>query len=609
MNLVRNFALGVTTATLVRYTWSSVYGDRYPSSYAVCTTGNGTIYTVDETNPTAECISVRDSRLVAVGSRDSLDIASGAVPVYETKPGSIIVPGLSDAHAHILEYGWKMQLVLDGSNSIEEIISRIKGYLRSHPEVADDPTTFIQGMGWDQNRWMSKQFPTADDLSNDPELAGKYIVLARVDGHASWVSKPVLELMVASGKIPEGIDGGEIIRDENGVPTDRTPAQVADYFKIAMHDALEVGLTSIHDAGGEDRYIDFFKEMADVGKLPIRIYWMRAGPSLNDIDGWNEIKPLIDYGRNGKFNMRGVKLFMDGALGSWGASLLEPYSDNNSTSGLFTTEPEQMRKKIEQVWRHGWQVNVHAIGDRANHVVLNVFEDIHSEEPGFVTENRPRIEHSQIMTLDDLKRSGRLGIINSVQPTHATSDMGYAESRLGPQRIKGAYAYKTLLRSVRLSCLTAKAYFRRYSRVDVLPLGSDFPIEGINPLLGFHAAVSRLSVDGDSPHGPGGWYPSEALTRAEALKGMTLDPAYASFSERELGSLEKGKKADFIVLDQDIMRVDMNKVLSTKVEATIIDGEVLYGGIRPRGTSSFDISFLVQEATRLQDRVLGYFFR
>ncbi|KAF9780179.1 amidohydrolase family-domain-containing protein [Thelephora terrestris] len=607
MNLVRNFALGLTTATLARYTWSSIYDAKFPSSYTVCTTGHGTIYTVDEMNPTAECVSVKDGRLVAVGPRDSIDIASSTVPMYETKPGSIIVPGLSDAHAHILEYGWKMQLVLDGANSIEEIISRVKAYLRSHPEVADDPTTFIEGMGWDQNRWASKQFPTADDLSDDPELAGRRIVLTRVDGHATWVSKPVLELMIAGGKIPKDVSGGEVIRDKGGFPTgifvdnamslvpvpDKTPAQVLAYFKTAMQDALEVGLTNIHDAGGQDQYIDFYKEMADTGKLPVRIYLMRAGPPADDISEWDKIKPLINYGENERFNVQGVKLFMDGALGSWGAALLEPYSDNNSTSGLLTTEPEDMRNYIEQAWRYGWQVNVHAIGDRANHIVLDIFEDMQSKDPGFLMDRRPRIEHSQIMTLDDLDRSGRLGVINSVQPTHATSDMEYAESRLGPQRIKGAYAYKTMLRN---------------SRFNVLPLGSDFPIEGINPLLGFYAAVSRLSVAGDSPHGPGGWYPSDALTRAEALKGMTLDPAYASFSEQELGSLEKGKKADFVVLDQDIMKAEMSKVLSTKVEATVIDGQVLYGGFGPSGGRLVDISFLVQEATRLRDRVLGQFF-
>jgi len=219
---------------------------------------------------------------------------------------------------------------------------------------------------------------------------------------------------------------------------------------------------------------------------------------------------------------------------------------------------------VKDVWQKGWQVNIHCIGDRANKIALDIFQEVLRSGTGNATERRPRIEHAQIMQLSDLERTGKLGVITSVQPTHATSDMGYAESRLGPDRIQGAYAYQTLLRN---------------SPNNVLPIGSDFPVEGINPLLGFYAAVSRLDVNGHSPHGEDGWIASERLTRAQALKGMTLDAAYAAFSEHEIGSLTRGKKADFVILNQDIMSVPQHEILTTRVTATVVDGRVAYGSL------------------------------
>jgi len=257
-------------------------------------------------------------------------------------------------------------------------------------------------------------------------------------------------------------------------------------------------------------------------------------------------------------------LFADGALGSWGALLLAPYDDKPETSGLSLISQAELSKQMHRFWINGLQVNVHCIGDRANNVVLDIFEDILVGKGANVTEWRPRIEHAQIFSPEDQKRIGRLGVIASVQPTHATSDMPYAETRLGPERIRGAYAYQTLLRA---------------SPTNVLPLGSDFPVESINPLFGFYAAVSRLYPNGSSPHGDGGWFPEQRLTRVQALKGMTLDAAYASFSEGVLGSLTPGKKADFVVLDRDIMTIQFSEILATKVSATVIDGEVVYGAL------------------------------
>ncbi|KAG1744674.1 amidohydrolase family-domain-containing protein [Suillus paluster] len=563
--------------------------------YAVCS-ANSKIYTVDSDIPNIQCIVVHDTLIVDTGDIEDIttrwrkqrlsEISSviqlpwpfnfldPSLRVITIQPDSIVVPGLSDAHAHMLQYGFKMDLNLEDCASVDEVLSYLKAYVISHPDILRDPTRWIEGMGWDQNKWPGAQYPHADDFDREPLLRGRRISLARIDVHASWVSNRVLQLM---GPLPEDVDGGLIIRDDHGKPTglfidnamELIPSQpfnearAMEYFTRATTDALAVGLTSVHDAMSVPEEIQFYKKLSETQKLPLRFYLMG---SVNSDDYWgNQIPRLIQHGVGGRLTVRSVKLFTDGALGSFGAALLEPYSDNPSTSGIMRVQPEALAKFVREFSTDGWQVNIHCIGDRANHVVLDIYEDMLADNTSFSIDTlRPRIEHAQILTHDDLKRTGKLGVILSVQPTHATSDMWYAEDRLGPKRIQGAYAYRTQL---------------DVSPKKVLPLGSDFPVEGINPLLGFYAAISRLSVKGDSPHGPGGWYPSERLTRTEALKGMTLDAAYASFSEDILGSLSIGKKADFIVLDRDIMTVPMEEILGARVTATVIDGEVEYGNL------------------------------
>ncbi|KAF4568169.1 hypothetical protein EYR40_010434 [Pleurotus pulmonarius] len=575
--------IGLICAALLKFsTWRN-------HRYAVCSE-EGSIYTVAQDRPTVQCLVVKGSVIESTGSLSEIESQSNSplpamvaylpwtpwyLKVVKLKAGSAVVPGMADAHAHILEYGFKMELQLDGSPSTQDVVTRIQKYIHSRPDVHQNTSTWIQGMGWDQTRWSGAQFPTSDDLS-DPLLEGRPIALRRVDGHALWVSSRVLEMM---GELPLEVDGGLIVRDASGKPTgifvDNAMSLVPippwsekdmdNYFTTAMADALAHGLTSIHDADSQPESIAYFKRQSEAGNLPIRAYLM--GNVLSDEYWGAQIPRLINHGVHGRLNVRAIKLFTDGALGSWGAALLEPYSDNPSTSGLMRSSKSALAKLVNQFYEDGFQVNIHCIGDRANNAVLDIFEDIimGSADPANVTANwRPRIEHAQIMTLKDLERIGRLGVIASVQPTHATSDMSYAETRLGPERIKGAYAYQTLLKN---------------SKIGVLPLGSDFPVEGINPLLGFYAAVSRLSVDGTSPHGVGGWFPNERLTRAQALKGMTLDAAYAAFAEDERGSLEVGKKADFVVLDTDIMKVPADEILKTKVLATVIDGRVAYGAL------------------------------
>ncbi|KIN96284.1 hypothetical protein M404DRAFT_16921 [Pisolithus tinctorius Marx 270] len=561
------------------------HGPPRPSSpdYAVCSPTDG-IHTVDPAHPTVQCILVRDTRIADVGSLEDVKARwnqrTGGILDFWRRPSlnvsfidptSVIVPGLADAHAHVLAYGsLKLNVDLSGCTSKQEVLERLVDFVKAKPDILNNPSKWIQGMGWDQNIWAVPEYPHADDFDAEPLLRGRRIYLDRVDGHAAWVSRRVLQLM---GELPNTVDGGEIIRDGSAHPTGifvdnamslipLPPPSEADmqrYFERTVKDALAVGLTSIHDAATEPDAIEFYRQYAESKKLPLRLYLMGH---LDAVEYWGDKLPrLVDYGVGERLNLRSVKLITDGALGSFGAAMLEPYSDNPSTNGLMRIQEDALSNLVQRFHADGWQVNVHCIGDRANRVVLDIFEDVFAGAN--MSEVRPRIEHAQIMTLEDLERVGRLGVIPSVQPTHATSDMWYAEQRLGPERIRGAYAYRTMIQT---------------SRNQVLPLGSDFPVEGINPLLGFYAAVARLSVSGRSPHGSQGWYPEQRLTRFQALKGMTLDAAYASFAESITGSLTVGKKADFVVLDRDIMTVSASEILGTKVLATVIDGEVVYGG-------------------------------
>ncbi|KAI9508025.1 amidohydrolase 3 [Russula earlei] len=550
----------------------------HSKAYAI-STPPGSVYIVDEGDSTADCILIENGTILSVGNVEQIrkfwsdHNPSMSLKMFQTPPGSIIVPGLADAHGHILAWGTKERLPLEGCASIDDVLLKIKLYLLGHPDILHDHARWIIGMGWDQTKWPGGKFPTADDLDREPLLCGRLVLLTRVDGHACCVSNAVLSKLP---KLPDTVYGGLIVRNKAGNPTgvfvdnamdliDRpapTESETLENFNLAMHDALRVGLTSIHDADSSASDIAFFKRMADEGRLPIKIYLMGNVPSD---DYWGpQIPRLINYGLHKRLTVRSVKLYADGALGSWGAALIAPYSDKPDTRGLLRTPPETLHRLVEQFYEDDFQVNIHAIGDRANEVVLDIFEDILNKPGADVNKWRPRVEHAQVIQRSDLERIGRLGVIASVQPTHATSDMNYAETRLGPHRVKGAYAYQTLLQA---------------SPGKRLPLGSDFPIEGINPLLGFYAAVTRRSPQGTSPHGPGGWFPAETLTRTQALKGMTSDTAYAAFSEDSLGRLAPGFAADFVVLDRDILRIPSKEILDTRVLATVVDGQVAYGSL------------------------------
>ncbi|KAJ6476492.1 amidohydrolase family-domain-containing protein [Mycena vitilis] len=551
---------------------------KHAGYYALCSP-EGKIYTVDSNNTKVECIVVNDSVIVTTGSIAAVEQLPNLRVIY-VPDDAIVVPGLSgecisenstpsnatspDSHGHLLEYGASRQLPLEGTATINDTVARVREYILRTPAILHNRDAWIRGGGWDHTSWPGAAWPTAEALDADPVIRGRPVVLQSKDCHALWVSQRVMQL---SAPFPATVEGGVILADENGAPTGvlldnaqellklpaLTEGDLVQRFTAAVSDALAYGLTSVHDAGLDPASLDLFLRQESI---PIRIYGMRFFDENAPYWG-NTTKPLVGA-VNGRLTARSVKIFADGALRTGGSALYEPYTDNPSTSGFMRLEPQVLFEFIPRFLRDGWQVNVHAIGDRANGIVLDAFEA--SLKGVNVTALRPRLEHAQLMTKADMKRLGSLGVIASVQPTHAISDMWYAQDRLGPERVKGLYAFRSLIDSG--------------ARIT---LGSDFPVETMNPLAGFYAAITRVSIAGDSPHGPGGWFPEERLTREEALRGMTIDPAYASFTETTLGSLEPGKRADFTVLSRDIMQIPAKEILDVSVRATVIDGEVVYG--------------------------------
>ncbi len=523
---------------------------------------NARIYTVDNARPMASALAVRGGRVTFVGSDAEARTLAGAGTRVLDLHGRTVIPGMVDAHAHLTGLATSLRNVaLAGSISYDEVIRRVVERAKTAK-----PGEWVQGRGWDQNRWPEKSFPTHEALSR--ATPSNPVVLTRIDGHAVLANAMAMRLagVTAATKDPTG---GKILRLPNGDPSgvfvdnakslidNRVPpaseAAMREATVAAIAEANRWGLTGIHDAGEPRHVIEMFESLARAGRFNIRNYVM-VSDNAADIAYYTGRGPQNGL-YDGRIWIRAIKTYADGALGSRGAALLEPYSDDPGNTGLLVTPPAHLEKVAEIGLRSGFQVNTHAIGDRGNRTALDAFETALKAVPR--ADHRFRIEHAQVLSPEDIPRFAKLGVIPSMQASHQTSDMRWAETRVGPQRIRGAYAWRSLLNTG-----------------VVIPDGSDFPVEEVNPLISFHSAVTRQDASGWPP---GGWYPEQVMTREEALRAMTIWPAYAGFQEKELGSLTPGKYADFVVLDRDIMSVPASEVLGTRVLATYIGGKSVYG--------------------------------
>jgi predicted amidohydrolase YtcJ len=523
---------------------------------------NARIYTVDNARPMASALAVRGGRVTFVGSDAEARTLAGAGTRVLDLTGRTVIPGMVDAHAHLTGLATSLRnVVLAGSTSYDEVIRRVVERTKTAK-----PGEWVQGRGWDQNRWPEKSFPTHEALSR--ATPSNPVVLTRIDGHAVLANAMAMRLagVTAATKDPAG---GKILRLPNGDPSgvfvdnakslidNRVPpaseAAMREATVAAIAEANRWGLTGIHDAGEPRHVIEMFESLARAGRFNIRNYVM-VSDNAADIAYYTGRGPQNGL-YDGRIWIRAIKTYADGALGSRGAALLAPYSDDPDNTGLLVTPPAHLEKVAEIGLRSGFQVNTHAIGDRGNRIALDAFETALKAVPR--ADHRFRIEHAQVLSPEDIPRFAKLGVIPSMQASHQTSDMRWAETRVGPQRIRGAYAWRSLLNTG-----------------VVIPDGSDFPVEEVNPLISFHSAVTRQDASGWPP---GGWYPEQVMTREEALRAMTIWPAYAGFQEKELGSLTPGKYADFVVLDRDIMSVPASEVLGTRVLATYIGGKSVYG--------------------------------
>ena len=522
---------------------------------------NARVYTVDESRPMVSAFAIRDGRFLFAGSDIEVRALAGTNTRVIDAEQATIVPGLVDAHAHLRGLGESLRNVpLAGSRSYEDVIAKVVERARTAK-----PGEWILGRGWDQNLWPSKEFPTHEALSR--ALPNNPVVLTRIDGHAILANAMAMRLARVTSATRDP-SGGRIIRlpdnSPSGVFVDNaenlvagaipplTSEQVRDAVVAAVAEANKWGLIGIHDAGASRRTIDIYESLASQGKFNLRNYVLISDDSA-DINHYMSRGPQVGL-HDGRVWIRSIKLYSDGALGSRGAALLAPYSDEAGNTGLLVSQPAHIQRVATEALRRGFQVGVHAIGDRGNRIVLDAYEAALKAVPS--ADHRFRIEHSQVISLDDIPRFAKLGVIPSMQGSHQTSDMGWAEVRVGPARIRGAYAWRSLLNTG-----------------VIIPNGSDFPVEEVNPLISFHSAVSRQGPDNKPP---GGWYPEQAMTREEALKSMTIWPAYAAFQEKEMGSIAPGKYADFVMLDRDIMDVPADQILGARVIATWLGGKAVY---------------------------------
>jgi len=526
---------------------------------------NGNVYTVNQKQPRAQALAIKRDRIVFVGSNDDARKfhAQRVVDLHDRT----LVPGLTDSHCHIFGIGEReLTLNLEGTATLQDFVAKVKERV-----AKTERGKWITGRGWIETFWKPAQFPTRQDL--DKAAPQNPVFLTRADGHASVANSAALKIAKIDKSTPDPF-GGEILKDKatgepTGMLTDSaqglarntipkpTTAEREQALLIGIDREIGLGWCEIQNAGSHKDDIELIKKVYTGGAAKIRFVNCVYGPGEDAQDFLKEGATIDAFDHH--FTQRTIKVVFDGALGSRGAALLKPYSDRPDTSGYLTEKPEELRPMFEEALRRGIQVETHSIGDRANRTILDLYEAAFTAVPPgqrSVKEPRWRVEHAQIVDPADLPRFAKLGVIPSMQPSHAISDLFFAPKRLGMDRLAGAYAWQSFLKSGAVICG-----------------GSDAPVERGEPMIEFYAAVARKSIRGESGDG---WHPEQAVTREQALKMFTIWPAFASFQEKDKGSIEVGKLADFTVLSQDIMKIPMPEILKTRSEATIIGGEIVY---------------------------------
>jgi predicted amidohydrolase YtcJ len=522
---------------------------------------NANVITMDPQHPSAEAIAIKGENIVWIGSNAEAQ-RFGAAPKGIDLHGATMLPGIIDAHGHLLSLGQSLlRLNLKGVATEHEVVARVKEKAATTPAGE-----WIQGWGWDEGQWAA-HYPTNEKLSEISPQNPVYLV--GLHGFAAWANKRALELAGISKDTPDPANGKIVRDDKAGEPTGillnhaqelvakkippLTLEQAKKAIALAARECLRNGLTEVHDAQVTPLMLSAFRALVQEGQMPLRIYAMLDGADKTLVDEWLRRGPEFDPRH--RLTVRAIKLFADGALGSRGASLLESYSDAPQTKGVVTTSEEHVYNLTRRSLQRGFQICTHAIGDAANRSVLDAYARALHDVPA-ARGPRLRIEHAQVLAPEDILRFAKLGVIASMQPVHATSDMGWAEKRLGPERIQGAYAWR--------SVLATKAH---------VPFSSDFPGETLNPFYGIYAAITRQDSEGNPP---GGWYPQQRATLDEVLRGYTQEAAFVGFEENVKGSIAVGKLADLTVIDKDILKLEPKDILSIRILKTFVAGKIVY---------------------------------